>query len=54
MIGVWVCLVFEILEENVGLQREVEHPIYMVLLKSGAATINWLRLLSWRVVKESP
>jgi hypothetical protein len=35
------------------LQREVGHPIYMALLGSGAATINWLRLRSLRVVKES-
>jgi hypothetical protein len=38
---------------NVGLQREARHPIYMTLLGSGAATINWLRLRSWRMVKES-
>jgi hypothetical protein len=35
------------------LQREVEHPIYMALLGFGAAIINWLRLRSLRVVKES-
>jgi hypothetical protein len=39
---------------NVGLQRDAGHPIYMALLRSGAATINWLRLRSWRVVKETP
>jgi hypothetical protein len=38
---------------NVGLQREAGHPIYMALLGSRAATINWLHLRSWRVVKES-
>jgi hypothetical protein len=38
---------------NVGLQCEAGHPIYMALLGSRAATINWLRLRSWRVVKES-
>jgi hypothetical protein len=38
---------------NIGLQCEAGYPIYMALLKSGAATINWLRLRSWRVVKES-
>jgi hypothetical protein len=36
------------------LKREAGHPVYMMLFGSGAAIINWLRLRSWRVVKESP
>jgi hypothetical protein len=38
---------------NVGLQCEAEHPIYMAMLRSWTATINWLCLWSWCVVKES-
>jgi hypothetical protein len=37
----------------VGLQREAGHAIYMALLGSRTATINWLRLRSWHVIKES-
>jgi hypothetical protein len=39
--------------ENVDLQREAGHPIYITLLGSQVATINWLCLRSWCVVKES-
>jgi hypothetical protein len=36
--------VFGTHKENIGLQCEARHPIYMALLGSGAATINWLCL----------
>jgi hypothetical protein len=48
LLGVWNS------QGNIGLQCEAGYPIYMVLLGSGAATIDWLRLQSWHVVKENP